>query len=500
MRGVKFILLVAVAMAGLALGTGVGASTGKQRPATKAAAPGIHRTVLRASKANGSRLKPAVVKRLLRSTDSDGITCTGGTKTFTPASGSNPAMQNCDITAASGMCIEQSSSPFVVQTCNVTQPAGTTDNKALILQVIRAQGGVVTQDGTQIANINQRNASAANWASVTQLISQSLGPGSPDDEDESELEPNVSASTVMPINQTQESHQIVNMDQDTNGVPQAGSNFSNLWQSLRQRERASKSPSITQHQNLDDRGTCPAADDTNANQCAVVFQSSTNGKNTSILNEFYRQFQRVLKAQGGEQVQGDIVPFTGGLNHEVHQSSPLGPPESIFTNQIERQVQRAVQSGVTHRQNGPRKGAGSSQFGSAGDMWRGFIGSTQIITDRPTTAAIGTAAAVSAGIQDNILQYFGTSTGNIQASLVAVENNNGNVQTQTTSCNGSTCAAQIVCTNEEGSLTFLRVAAGSCVPTTLEGPPGAPPCPEGQVRNAVTGRCEALPPPTTTIG
>jgi hypothetical protein len=500
MRGIKFVLLVVVAIAGLTLGAGVGASNGKQRPAAKAAAPGLHRAVVRASQANGSRLKPAVINRLLQAAASDdGITCTGGTKTFTPATG-NPALQTCDITAPSGACVELSNSPFVVQTCNVTQPAGTTDNKALILQVIRVQGGVATQDGTQIANINQRNGSAANWASATQLVSQALGPGSADDEEENELEPNVSASTVMPITQIQESHQIVNLDQDTNGVSQAGSNFSNIWQSLRQRERASKSPSITQHQNLDNRGTCAAADDPNANQCAVVFQSSTNGKNTSILNEFYFEFQRVLKAQAGAQVQGDIIQFNGGLNHEVHQSSPLGPPESIFTNQIERQVQRAVQSNVSHTQNGPRKGAGSSQVGSAGDVWRGITRSTQIITDRPTTAAIGTLAPASAGIQQyNILQYFGESSGNIQASLVAVENNNGNVQTTPNSCNGSVCAAQIQCTTASTSLSFLRAAAGTCEATTFESPPGAP-CPEGQERNPVTGRCEAIPPPTTTIG
>jgi hypothetical protein len=486
MRGIKFVFLVAVAIAGLVLGSGVGATTGKHGISGKAAGPEVRQSVAQASKASSSRLKPQLVQRLLRATDSDGITCTGGTKTFTPASGTNPAMQQCTITSSSGACVELSSSPFVVQTCDVTQPAGTSDNKALILQVIRSQGGVATQDGTQIANVNQRNGSAANWASATQVTSQALGPGGADDEEENELEPNTSLSIVMPINQTQESHQIVNLDQDTNGAPQAGSNLSNIWQALRQRERASKSPSITQHQNLDNRGSCAAADDPNANQCAVVFQSSTNGKNTSILNEFYFEFQRVLKAQAGEQVQGDVLPFNGGLNHEVHQSSPLGPPEAIFTNQIERQVQRAVQSSVSHRQNGPRKGAGSSQVGSANDVWRGFIGSAQIITDRPTTAAIGTVAAASPGVQDNILQYFGQSTGNIQARLVALENNNGSIETKQNSCNGSVCAAQIKCT------------AGTCVPTTFEGPPGAP-CPEGQVRNPVTGRCEALPPPTTTF-
>src|SRR5947207_74702 len=126
MRGIKFVLLVAVAIAGLTLGSGVGASTGKGSAATKGAPLQVRDRVLKGG-ANTYVRMPARVNRLLSKADVPAFICPGATKVNTSS------VQSCTWAptyAGSVTCIQVSISANVTQTCDATQTNTTANNNA----------------------------------------------------------------------------------------------------------------------------------------------------------------------------------------------------------------------------------------------------------------------------------------------------------------------------------------------------------------------------------
>jgi hypothetical protein len=470
MRGIKFVFLVAVAMAGLTLSTGVGASTGKGSAPAKASGAHIQKVIVNGSAQRLGKI-PARVTRLLKKSVNN-PNCPGA-----DTSASGPTVQSCvwlpDYTG-SITCIQSSNVATMTQICDASQiqTTGSKTNNALIVQVIISKNPPSNQDGTQIVKLRQTAVgTGGNNAGIGQYIKQSLGPGTPEDTEENELE--ASASSVPLIQQKQESHQIVHLRQ----LSASGANNALPLQFLRQRERAANGNPINQYQNTDDAMLCQTDEsdglgetvtvDPNANMCILLNQVSTSGgKQSATLAGDYNQFQRARNAGAGEQVQGNIQPFVGGEDYGLQTASST--PSTVKTFQNERQVQRAVAAAVTQTQNGPRKGSGSTQTGNDADQWTGSQTSTQLQTKRATPADVGTSAFLPGGTQFNILSYSGVSSGKINADQKVTQNNGTPVEGHCT--NTHVCESHIVCS--EG-----------CEPV---------PCPSTQTPNE-SGVCECPP-------
>ena len=489
MRGIKFVLIVTLAIAGLALGSGVGASNGK--PAAAQKSPQIRDVIIKGGVRSLGPI-PSRVERLLkglRASDSPFFSCSGAsTKSNTAAA------QTCIWPANTGqvVCIQTSTSPTVMQTCDASQTGSTQANRALIIQIIWSMNPHAAQDGKQIVKLRQTNVSGANIAGISQYIKQSQGPGTPDDTDEGDSE-SLASPTASAV-QTQNSHQTVHLRQATTG---AGDNNAVVLQFLRQRERASNVGTVNQTQNLGPNtgdtlcAQDPGSDnltavtmDPNANQCVLSNQTSTSGHLNLGVNQDYNQFQRARKAAGGFQNQG--LDEVGGGDIGLAQLSPA--KSNILTNQNERLVQRAIDStSVSQDQNGPRKGQGSTQGTSGDDVWKGFQTSTLIQTSTTTGLSVKRAAS-SVGHQSDFLQYFGVTSGDIRATQTS--NLNGDVTNWGCPAPGTTsmgpnqvCAAEVKCeAGGESSLSFQAVA-GACNPT----------CPEGTFFNPDTGTCDPFP-------
>ena len=487
MRGIKFVLIVGLAIAGLALGTGAGASTGK--PATAAKSPQIRDVIIKGGVRSLGPL-PARAQKLLkglRASDTPFFSCSGAsTKSNTAAA------QTCVWPASyTGQvaCIQTSTSPTVTQTCDASQTGSTQANRALIIQIIWSMNPHTAQDGQQIVRLRQTNVTGANIAGISQYIKQSQGPGTPDDTDEGNSE-SLASPTASAV-QTQNSHQTVHLRQATTG---AGDNNAVVLQFLRQRERASNVGTLNQSQNLGPNtgdSICALEGgsdalvgvtvDPNANQCVLSNQTSTAGHLNLGVNQDYNQFQRARKAASGFQNQGN--DGSGGGDIGLAQLSPA--QSNILTNQNERLVQRAIDSTTVFQdQNGPRKGAGSTQGTSLDDVWTGF--QTSVLTQTSTTTALSAKrAAASAGHQSDLLQYFGATSGDVRVTQTS--NLNGDVTNWgcpapgTTSTGPNTiCAAEVQCeAGGESDFSFQAVAS-ACTPT----------CPEGTFFNSETGTCD----------
>ena len=482
MRGIKFVFLVAVAMAGLTLSTGVGASTGKGSAPAKVRGAHIRNVVINGGAQSNGRI-PARLTRLLKTAATNPY-CPGATVSTTPAGTQScvwPATYSGQIT-----CLQSSNSATIAQTCDASQiqTIPNRNNTAIILQVIISQNPPSAQDGTQIVKLRQTAlGTGSNSAGIAQYIKQSLGPGTPEDTDESDTEPDAPATAS--ASQKQESHQTVHLRQ----ISDQGSNNAPIFQFLRQRERKAHADTTNQDQNVDFASLHPASIcqndpgsdalpptvvvDANANQCVLsnqtsTDQTSTGGKQNLWLTGDYNQLQRARKAGHGHQVEG--IPFTGGSDYGLIQNS--GGVSNVLTIQNERQVQRGIQVGTSadfvQSQNGPRKGSGSAQIGNPNDTWTGRQTSTQIQTRTPLLSFMRVAEGPSNG-QTNILVYSAHQElgGTMDVKQTATQNNGTPV---TNSCSASPCEIAIVC-----------AAGGSCTPT--------PNCTEGGVIDPTTGEC-----------
>jgi hypothetical protein len=502
MRGVKIVVLVALGVIGLVLGTGV-ASGGKNPSAKRTNVVHVRDLVVNGHSLDGARV-PARVERLLRRADSSFFSCPGANPP--PARVNSPTAQTCvwgpdyhgQVT-----CIQTSNSPTVIQTCDATQTNTTQANKALIIQIIWTQSRATPQDGTQVVHLSQTNASGANLAGISQYIKQSLGAGTPDDTEDNDSE-SLSAPATS-ADQSQNSHQTVHLHQ----VTTTGDSGAAVLQFLRQRERASNVlTSSNQNQNRDGLlhaesvctpdgtdGLVGVTTDSNANQCVLSNQGGpqrdpvTSGHLNLGVNQDYNQLQRVRKAAGGVQNQG--VDGSGGSDIGLTQLSSA--QSNILTNQNERLVQRALDAAaVLQDQNGPRKGAGSSQGTRPDDIWKGFQTSTLVQTSHPTGLSFQKALA-TAGHQSDDLEYFGDTSGDIRATQTAIING----ATTNWGCPppglpstgpNTTCAAVVHCEVNEpsegiGGLHF-QAFASDCTP---------PACPGDSSFNPVTGTCDPNP-------
>jgi hypothetical protein len=382
--------------------------------------------------------------------------CGGGTDNSTTGT------QRCDFTTGSaGLCIQKSSNPSVIQICKFSQGPNTASpktNLAIALQVITQKTDSIDgQRGQQLIKIRQQNTTKSNLSFVVQIVKQSLGNGANDSDNEVNNEaaaeakgellgtlpdfgPVISqvqnsepltegdetaalASPGPPVSQKQNSQQTVRVCQggpttclDPTGM--SGNNLSSVYQSLRQRERASNASAIDQHQNPD-AGTCPVPDTPDPldpavppnprNMCASVAQNTTGGKNVSGLAELYRQFQSGSNTASLSQEQDPNFTDANGLDHDIQQTSigPLTAPKrnTIFTFQLARQVQRAKNVpavGLTQFQD-PRtaKGPNSFQVGSQADSWFGRM----VADQRQTTNGQPSVAVCCTATQEQLLTY-----------------------------------------------------------------------------------------------
>jgi hypothetical protein len=520
MRGIKVILLLVVAVAGLSLGAGVG-SAGKS--GNSSAQVAVHKVDLVNGGAALAVARPDSTKRLLRPmAETPVFKCPGASIQI-----NTPTTQSCTWTSSyvkPVTCKQVSTNATVTQICDVTQVQTTMANSATIEQRIWTWAKQpAPQEGTQIIRVRQTNGSGPNTATINQVIRQSAGPGSPDETDETEVEPMAAPSG--PITQSQESHQIVHLRQTS----VSGTNSAPINQVLRQRERAVNATQIDQAQNTANGTLCANEEtsdalpstvvvDPNANMCILLNQSSTSGAQNATLTNDYGQFQRARQTSAGSQRQGNPTPFIGGEDIGVLQTS--AGISSISTTQVEDQTQHAVQTGaLTQYQNGPRKGEGSTQSGNAANTWTGTQTSVQTQTNRPTLGDVGTATSIP-GTQVNFLLYSATQLPAANLSATQKAGQNGVITTN--SCNASPCEIFIACaescqtTCPEG--TVLDPATGQCVEvtttteptTTLCHQPGTPAeqtlvVPDSAVPGHLDhgdylGPCEDTPPPTTTIG
>ena len=482
----RSILIVAAAIAAAsAIGAG-GAASALTRPqahhwsTTSVGRPNTH-LVTTHGRMEKSQLS-ARARRALQASGDKSFVCS-------PAVGTpvnTASEQTCAVGGNNGTCIEQTDSPVVVQTCTIVQ-TGATDNQATVVQVAATDKGPSPQNHTQIVNVDQTSTGGSNASDVSQGVKQSLGPGHFDDTDEDEPD-SASPSGPLPITTQQDFHQIVTVTQNAG----TGDNSSKISQFGKQRARAKQSPSITEMQNTQFAAgaqVCPLSDDPNANICSSVDQTSGTGQNISTLDDTLSQFERAHQTGAGGQQQG-INAGSGGINHEVRQRSDGFC--KIVTNQSEHQVMRAVQANVAQAQYGPtRKGAGSSQDCNTSSVWTGTQNSTQLATTRPTEADMGSLVFGDPAFQTNLLEYFGTSTGDIRATQSVTEKTNGASVTQQNSCPASpssdpnhACAITIACGNTDLAVASAPpVEGGVCTPSSDQ-------CPPGTFFNSETGTCD----------
>jgi hypothetical protein len=79
-----------------------------------------------------------------------------------------------------------------VQTCDASQiqTIPNRNNTAVVLQVIISQNPPSPQDGTQVVKLRQTAlGTGSNTAGIAQYVKQSLGPGTPEDTEEGDSEP-----------------------------------------------------------------------------------------------------------------------------------------------------------------------------------------------------------------------------------------------------------------------------------------------------------------------
>jgi len=238
------------------------------------------------------------------------------------------AVQGGDAHTNTFRCVRRDRTDSTVQDCTVVQPQTTVDdpsasNRAFVLEMAEQSGGP-GQTAMQNASIQQTaQAAAGNFVHVIQDIKQ---------------------STKLDTNQTQQGDQTSCESQTSD----AGSEFSQVIQSLAQKEQAQGSP--TQQQNVGSaQKTCDAAPPVGGpNTFAGVNQSSSTGALESHVNQSHNLDARATSATAGTQTQGDP---DGGIQGKVFQNSS-GTAKS-FGVQNEDQNLAADSPTITQKQFGP---------------------------------------------------------------------------------------------------------------------------------------------------
>jgi hypothetical protein len=388
--------------------------------------------------------------------------------------------QSCTITQPSGgtaWCIEYKSSQSpIVQTCTIKQTSTTRANFAYVVQIAEQRGGSSPQSATQSATVEQGNTVRTNNSSVKQLVRQALGRLLDDDGDHWG-----SWSFTANANQVQDATQIADICQGSfagtvvncvDGTTMLSHNNSSVGQKQWQSEQAAARDTINQEQNSAVAPNCSSTGQP-ANMCADVDQATKlvgPGRNEESLEQLYVQLQNA-RGDGDtvtNQRQGGADVFTGGLEHQIVQAG--GGVASITTGQNSFQFQKASNVGTLTQKQDPRisKDPLSTQAGAAGTSWTGKQRAFQFQFEDG-------ALVPGVGGQRARLEYFGTTTGTIEASQFVRQNE----RTDSNSCGpGTTCAIVLDCSTVEPDpgpdLTLAQVVIlqtpPPCVKTPAPGP------------------------------
>jgi hypothetical protein len=276
--------------------------------------------------------RPHVAQRKAWASDFECTPAPGYTATNTPT------QQTCVTTAPNARCVERSSSPVIVQTCDITQTG--TYNTAYVNQEIDSDSAPTssstqTQNGKQVASVKQMGLS--NSADVRQEADQAL-----------------KGTAVTALTQKQDSSQVVTVCQggapDCQTTPTAGTNDSEIRQQRMGLARAA-GPGVVQLQDTDGGANCTGAFPFSPNICASVVQNSTT-KNDSDLQQ-----QEHLSEHAPVDASQSQLQSQGGLNAHVLQPTS---GDAQNTNNAHQHLTAEANGALTQKQD-PGMGCCSAQ-------------------------------------------------------------------------------------------------------------------------------------------
>jgi hypothetical protein len=350
-------------------------------------------------------------------------------------------------------CVRRESpEPTTSQDCVIVQP-GTGDdasasNRAFVLEIVDQSTGP-NQQATQSARIQHTTlAGAQNFVHVIQSIKQ---------------------ATKIGTSQTQEGDQLTCELQSS----EQGSEFSQVIQSLAQKEQAQGSPA--QNQNVTPQTkTCDApAITSTANTFAGVEQDSGSGALESHVNQSHNLDARATNATSGTQTQG-APPPDGGMQGKVFQNSS-GTAKS-FGLQNEDQSLAGNSPTIVQKQFGPLTCC-STQFDNPNDNVKiDQMSSQAAVTSSFLLGDLTTAIPNPNALQETLLQGTFETSGDGQITHKAKQNEGSD----TASCPPGEISS-------EGTTSCSLTTFGLNGVFFAEFPP---PCPEGEFFNPTTGQCE----------
>jgi hypothetical protein len=347
-------------------------------------------------------------------------------------------------------CVRRDRTDSTAQDCTVVQPQTGDDpdasNRAFVLEMADQSTGP-NQTAVQNASIQQTAlAGADNFVHVIQEINQ---------------------STKLDTNQTQQGDQATCESQNSD----AGSELSQVIQSLAQKEQAQGSP--MQQQNIASTSkTCDAAPPVGApNTFAGVSQNSNTGALESHVNQSHNLDARATNATAGSQTQGDPG---GGVQGKVFQNSS-GTAKS-FGLQNEDQSLAGNSPTIVQKQFGPLTCC-STQFDNPNDNVKIDQSSSQAaVTSSFPLGDLTTAIPNPNALQETLLQGTFETSGDGQITHKAKQNEGSD----TASCPPGEISS-------EGTTSCSLTTFGLNGVFFAEFPP---PCPEGEFFNPTTGQCE----------
>ena len=366
---------------------------------------------------------------------------------------------NCTALQAGGAqtntsrCVMRDSpEPSATQDCTIIQP-GTEDdpsasNRAFVLEVADQNTGP-EQHASQHARIEQTaTAGARNFAHVIQSIKQ---------------------STKIGTAQTQQGDQQACESQNS----QAGNEFSQVIQSLAQKERAQGSPTQQQNAAFEQKQCSAPAIASMANTFAAVDQESGSGALESHVNQSHNLDARAANATAGSQTQGTPPP-DGGIQGKVFQNS-TGTAKS-FGLQNEDQNLAGNSPTITQKQFGPLTCCATQGSNPNDDARIAQMSSQSAVTSSLPMGDLSSAVATPNALQETLLQGNFETTGDGQITHKAKQNGGSDT---------ASCPPGEIPT-EEGVACSLTTFGVNGV-FFAEFPPA---CGEGFFFDPTTGQCE----------
>lgn len=357
-------------------------------------------------------------------------------------------------TNASRCVMRESPEPSTTQDCTIIQP-GTADpnasNKAFVLEVADQNTGP-NQDATQHARIEQTAlAGAQNFAHVIQSVKQ---------------------STKIGTAQTQQGDQKTCASQSS----EAGNEFSQVIQSLAQKEQAQGSPAQQQNTAFEQKTCTAPAISSTANTFAAVDQESDSGALESHLNQSHNLDARAANATAGSQTQGTPPP-NGGVQGKVFQSSS-GTAKS-FGLQNEDQNLAGNSPTITQKQFGPLTCCATQSTNPNDNAKIDQTSSQSAVTSPVPLGDLSSAVPNPNALQETLLEGTFDTTGDGQITHKAKQNEGSTT---------ASCPPGEIST-EEGTVVCSLTTFGVNGVFFAEFPP---PCDEGTFFDPTTGMCEPI--------